>query len=182
MEWGYVVFLILMGLAGAADVRTYRVPAVLSAALAVSGIAFSALQGWRSLALALATGVGFFLFGLFLYRLGGMGGADVELMAITGLWLGPEGALVVILLAAAIGVVWGLYKWVRLGIFRERVSAFAGAIYLRAVYRVKTVVGSRLPDDPEAPVPPEAVPFAACLAASSALYCVIKLFGGGLVA
>lgn len=179
--WGYPVFVSLMALAGLADVRSYRVPAALSVALAASGVAFSALRGWRSLALALAAGAGFYLFGLLLYRMGGVGGADAELMAVTGLWLGPQGALAVILMAAMVGVAWGLVKWARLGIFRERASAFAGALYLRAVYGARIRSGPRLPEEPEAPVPPEAVPFAACLAVASAVYCAFKLLGGGLI-
>lgn len=179
--WGYVVFVGLMALAGAADVRTYRIPAWLSAALAASGAAFAALQGRRELVLGLAAGAGLFLFGLLLYRAGGVGGADVELMGIMGLWLGPAGALAVVLLAAAIGVAWGLLKWARLGVFRERASAFAGALYLRVAYGVKADLAPKLPKDPGAPIPPEAVPFAACLAVSSAVYCAIKLFGGGLL-
>ncbi|MBV8344104.1 MAG: prepilin peptidase [Candidatus Eremiobacteraeota bacterium] len=79
------VWLTLAGCCAAAfcDVRSRRIPNWLTGSLALAALAVHALDGWKSLAVALAVMSGLTLLGTLVYARGGIGGGDVKL-AISG--------------------------------------------------------------------------------------------------
>ncbi|KYH30752.1 A24 family peptidase [Neomoorella mulderi] len=169
-------FLVPVSIAGFYDWRRNIVPDAVTFPLMLAGMVYQGLYGgpggWQE---ALVGGFIFFLFGCFLYRLGGFGGGDVKLMAAFGFWLGPGRAAGVILAAAIMGIAWGLCKYARLGILRERLQVFGRALYLRLAYGAKLAwCLPRLPGDINAPAPREAVPFGACLAAAALLLTILQ--------
>jgi prepilin peptidase CpaA len=96
-------------LASVVDVRTRRIPNVLTFGAALAGIAaHAALQGFGG-ALAAVSGwvVGTLLF-LPFFLLRGMGGGDVKLLAALGAWIGPQEAVFLALYSLIAGGVLGL--------------------------------------------------------------------------
>ncbi len=91
------------------DLKTRRIPNVLTFGAALAGIAVHAyLGGWTGAGLSVAgwlVGVAFFLP---LFMLGGMGAGDVKLLAAIGAWLGPAATVWVALFSAIAGGVMGL--------------------------------------------------------------------------
>ncbi|WP_258359097.1 A24 family peptidase [Moorella sulfitireducens] len=168
-------FLVPVSMAGFYDWRRNIVPNTVTFPLMLGGMVYRGLYGGPGgLQEAFIGGFAFFLFGCFLYRLGGCGGGDVKLMAAFGFWLGPGRAAGVILAAVIMGTAWGLYKYARLGIFRERLQVFLCALYLKLAYGVKLAwCLPRLPRDIDAPAPREAVPFGACLASVALLLTIL---------
>lgn len=99
----------VLALAAAVDLRTRRIPNVLTLGAALGFLAWRvAFQGADGLLLGLA-GLGLGL-GLMLapYALGVMGGGDVKLMAVVGAALGPAGALWSFLFTSLLGGVYAL--------------------------------------------------------------------------
>jgi prepilin peptidase CpaA len=106
MQISHVMALLLGGLACAFDLRTRRIPNVLTFGGAAVGLVYAftshgfsgllaSLEGW---------GVGLALF-LPMFLLGGMGAGDVKLLACLGAWVGPfEAVWVAIYLMVAGGV------------------------------------------------------------------------------
>ena len=86
--------LVVASAACVTDLRTRRVPNLLTFSAALAGFGYGLISGsWAGLGWALAgcaTGLAVFL-PFFLLR--GIGGGDVKLMAALGAWLGPAGAL-----------------------------------------------------------------------------------------
>lgn len=96
----------LLAWAAVVDVRCRRVPNWLTFALVLSGLAQS-LTAWRGVTFVeslAGLAVGFAL-PLVVYILGGMGAADVKLLAGVGSWLGPRTVLLVFAAAAVAGLV-----------------------------------------------------------------------------
>jgi prepilin peptidase CpaA len=91
------------------DLRTRRIPNVLTLGAACAAVAFhTAVSGWSGLgssAAGWALGVALFL-PIFLLR--GMGAGDVKLLAAVGAWLGPGQVLWVALLTSVTGGVLGV--------------------------------------------------------------------------
>jgi prepilin peptidase CpaA len=86
------------------DVRTRRIPNVLTFGAALAGLLFQIVTGGVNGALASSSGwlVGVLLF-LPFFLLGGMGGGDVKLLAALGAWLGPVETLWLALYATLAG-------------------------------------------------------------------------------
>jgi prepilin peptidase CpaA len=96
------------------DVRTRRIPNVLTFALALSGLAQSFLATgtvgpWASSG-GLALGFGL---GLGLFVLGGMGGGDVKLLAGLGAWTGPWGVVAIVVIEKVLAMLFvvGAAAW-----------------------------------------------------------------------
>ena len=89
-----ILLLGLLGVAVASDLRRHRIPnflVVLVLALGLAGQAYSGgTSGFGDGALGLLIGFGVFLP---LYALGGMAAGDVQLIAMVGAFLAPNGAL-----------------------------------------------------------------------------------------
>ena len=86
------------------DARTRRIPNALTFALAAAGLAYAftggSIVGPGGAALGLVAGFGLLVVP---YAIGAMGGGDVKLLAAVGAWLGPAGALGVVVVAALAG-------------------------------------------------------------------------------
>ncbi|MFZ5591776.1 MAG: prepilin peptidase, partial [Bacillota bacterium] len=88
---------------------------------------------------------------------GGMGGGDVKLAAGIGLWLGLYRTWLVFILAAVLGLCWGLLR-----LYRQRMLATWWEELRTGGWRQR-----HLPEDDAVPPPPGAVPFGACLAVAA---------------
>ena len=86
------------------DLRTRRIPNVLTFSAAAAGLVYhTALGGWDGFATASLGWVAGLLLFLPLFLLRGMGAGDVKLLAAFGALLGPQLTLVAALAAAIIG-------------------------------------------------------------------------------
>jgi prepilin peptidase CpaA len=95
----------LLAAAAAADLRAFRIPNWVSAALValflVNGLPQHAELGWAG---HLGVGGAVFAVGLVVYAFGGMGAGDVKLLAATSLWLGPSLLVPHLLATSLLGV------------------------------------------------------------------------------
>ena len=110
MAVAQVVSLVLATVACACDLRTRRIPQVLTLGGAAAGLAFHTVNGGWSAGVASATGwaVGIAIFFL-PFALGGLGAGDVKLLGAIGAWLGPMNALWVGLYAGAAGGILAIF-------------------------------------------------------------------------
>lgn len=116
------------------DVRSRRIPNVLTFGAALAGVAFhAAAPGGQGLVHALGGwGVGVLIF-LLPFVLGGMGAGDVKLVAALGAWLGPVEALWLALYTGVAGGVMALGVALVRGYLRQ---AFANVYLLLMHWRV----------------------------------------------
>jgi len=123
MQVNHVIALLLGGLACGFDLRTRRIPNLLTfggAALAfvyavtMNGFGgfLTSVEGW---------GVGLAIF-LPMFLLGGMGAGDVKLLACLGAWVGPQGAFWMAIYAMVAGGVMGIIVALATGYARQAVS------------------------------------------------------------
>lgn len=89
--------------AAASDVRTRRIPNLLTVPAFVAALLLAAAQGLHTFGGALAgAGLGLAI-GSLLLALGGMGGGDAKLLTVVGAFLGPQGFLVAMATTAIAG-------------------------------------------------------------------------------
>jgi prepilin peptidase CpaA len=131
VEWACVGGLAIV--AALWDVRTGRIPNVLTFGAAAAGLVWSvAIGGFDGLGTSLLGSlVGLALF-FPLFALGGMGGGDVKLLAAIGAWLGPLGAVYTALWGSLAGGVLALAVGVSQGYLRE---ALRNVLAMLAVWR-----------------------------------------------
>ena len=159
----HVVVILVAGMAALFDIRTARIPNLLTFGAAAAALVYlSASNGWPGLAEAIeGWGVGVLLFAPF-FALGGMGAGDVKLLGAIGAWLGPRETLWVALYASMAGGVMALIVAVANGYLRR---AFVNLGMLITYWRI---VGIRaMPEltlkDGHAPRLPYTVPIMAGL-------------------
>ncbi|MCC8139487.1 MAG: A24 family peptidase [Lachnospiraceae bacterium] len=128
--------ILLAGLAAAAwmDGRSRRIPNGLLLALFIARILLL-ICGFGSLIVSLAgmATLGGLLFSLYLFLHSGIGAGDVKLFAVIGFYLGAEAALMVLFLAMAGALVWGLIAQRRGGREQEEGVAIAPFAFLAEV-------------------------------------------------
>lgn len=113
---GTVAFGAVMIAALVWDVRERRIPNQLVIAGLVLGLALRASGGWASIGAGLAGGLLALGLTFPLFALRAMGGGDVKLFGVAGLFLGPAGFLLALLASAVIGGVLGLAAAIRGGV------------------------------------------------------------------
>lgn len=148
------------------DVRTHRVPNVLTFGTALAGLVAHGVTGGTA---AVAASGGGWLLGLVLfmpfYLLGGLGAGDVKLLAALGAWLGPRDIVWVALYGALAGGVLAVVVSFAHGYLRR---ALANLWVLLTHWRVAglgPVPGLTLADAP-GPRLPYTLPIAAGLVAT----------------
>jgi prepilin peptidase CpaA len=100
-----VWFVVGQGWAAASDAVRMRIPNALILYL-LTGFALTVAlshPGWIDLAAHVAVGLAILGGALILFARGWMGGGDVKLLAVTGLWLGPAAMPALLLLTALAG-------------------------------------------------------------------------------
>lgn len=122
MATNQAVVLILGGIACVCDLRTRRIPNLLTFGGAAFAIVYSLVVSGTG---GLVTSLGGWITGLVLFlpmfALGGMGAGDVKLAACLGAWLGPLASLFVALYAALAGGVMAVGLALATGYFRQAV-------------------------------------------------------------
>lgn len=115
------------------DYRTYFLPDILTVPLLILGFAAASMDmGWVSVAESAAGAVaGYFLpvlasLLIVWHKKDAFGGGDIKMLAALGAWLGTEGLLYVIALAAASGIVYALCR-------RQKAIAFGPMIALAGI-------------------------------------------------
>lgn len=102
-----LVAIAIVGMAACVwDVRTHRIPNVLTLSAAVAAILFhAATAGWSGVGFSVSGWlVGTLVFFPF-FAVRGMGAGDVKLLAAFGAWLGPRDVLYVAAAAAILGAI-----------------------------------------------------------------------------
>ena len=104
----YVVLFVAM-VACVTDIRSRRIPNVLTFGAAAAAVVFHVLTNGTSGLLVALSGwtVGLLLF-LPFFLLGGMGGGDVKLLAALGAWIGPRDVFMLAIYASLAGGVLGV--------------------------------------------------------------------------
>ena len=98
------LFVILLMLAGRADLKTFKIPNQIPVAIALLMPAYGlSADGPFPWILSLAVAGGVFLTGLGFFSLRLMGGGDVKLMSAVSLWAGPLYALDFLLVTMLMG-------------------------------------------------------------------------------
>ncbi len=104
--------LLAAAIACVTDVRTRRIPNLLVIALAASGLAMHATQGWQSVAMSLAVLVLTLAVGALVFSFGFVGGGDVKLIGAAAVTLTPPEAmqfvLYTLLCGGALGIAFSL--------------------------------------------------------------------------
>jgi prepilin peptidase CpaA len=159
----HIVVVLIAGMACLSDIRTARIPNLLTFGAAAAGVLYLfASSGWPGMAEAIeGWAVGVLLFAPF-FALGGMGAGDVKLLGAMGAWIGPREILWVALYASMAGGVMALIVALATGYLRRAIAN------LRMLITYWQVVGIRpLPEltlaGGHAPSLPYAVPMAAGL-------------------
>jgi prepilin peptidase CpaA len=134
METPHAAVLLVGLVASVFDLRTRRIPNLLTFGGAALALAYSTWIGGFG-GLAASAGGWFVGAGLFLpmFALGGMGAGDVKLAACIGAWLGPMPALFVALYSAIAGGVMAVAVALAVGYFKQ---AIANVWLLLAHWRV----------------------------------------------
>jgi len=127
------------------DVRTRRIPNVLTLSGAVAGLLYHlATSGLGGLQTAAAGWILGLLLLLPYFALGGMGGGDVKLVAALGAWLGPWETFWLAMYAGIAGGVLGLMVAVSHGYVRRAVANVSTIFGYWAVAGLKPVPGMTL--------------------------------------
>jgi prepilin peptidase CpaA len=117
MTWlGLVALISVLVIAAWTDVRSRRIPNVLTLSALVAALVLAAIAGDGAL-LAAAKGAGLgLLVALPLLAVGGMGGGDAKLLIAVGAFTGPAGFMAALAWSGMVGVVMALWLGYRRGV------------------------------------------------------------------
>jgi len=88
-DWIMGSTLLLLAVGSWTDLRSMRIPNMLTAGFAVGGVIFHTVwSGWNGLAASIVGGLAGALPFLLLYRFGGIGAGDIKWFAAYGMWAG----------------------------------------------------------------------------------------------
>jgi prepilin peptidase CpaA len=168
------VTLIFVALCMAWDVRTLRVPNVLTFPAIVMGLVLNAwlfgVEGLRASALGCTIAIGL-LFAPF--ALGGVGGGDVKMMGAVGAFLGPTLVLACLVVGLALGGVFAVLQLAGRARLREKLVATAfmvrNAVLARSLEPLKLS-----PADSNAVAFPYSVPLGLGTASVIAISVILK--------
>jgi prepilin peptidase CpaA len=136
----------IVGMAACAwDVRTQRIPNVLTLSAAVAAIVFhAATAGWSGAGVSVSGWlVGTLLF-FPLFAVRGMGAGDVKLLAAFGAWLGPRDVVYVAVATAIIGALFALGLVMARKRTQETYMHMWGLLSVWSLEGVRTVPGLTL--------------------------------------
>jgi prepilin peptidase CpaA len=123
METKHVVVLLIAFVACITDLRTRRIPNVLTFGAAAAGLAFHTLfpqgDGFVGAGLGLVVGVVVFFIP---FALGGLGGGDVKLLGALGAWLGVSEVVWLALYTGVAGGVMAIVVSLATGYLRQALS------------------------------------------------------------
>jgi prepilin peptidase CpaA len=123
MAWGDGAAIGIALVASGFDLKSRRIPNVLTFGATAAGVVFAAATGgFAGIGAGLAGWLIAMALWLPIYAVGGMGAGDVKLMAAIGMWMGPAGALHAALYAAIAGGVLALGVALSRGIVRQTVD------------------------------------------------------------
>jgi prepilin peptidase CpaA len=137
-----ITTLAFIGVCVVSDLRTLRIPNLLTGPAIVIGLALNAwLLGWEGARLSL-TGFGLAVLLLFVpFALGGIGGGDVKMMGAVGSLLGPHLVTQGLILGVVLGGLFAVVQLARLARLREKLAAtwsmFGNAILTRSLEPLK---------------------------------------------
>ena len=123
MEFKYIAVLAVALVACVTDLRSRRIPNVLTFGAAGAGILFHVFapagEGATAAALGWLLGVAIFFVP---FALGGLGGGDVKLLGALGAWLGPSAIFWAALYTGVAGGVMAIITALASGYFRKALS------------------------------------------------------------
>lgn len=149
MELGRVIVLGVVGAAAVIDVRSRRIPNVLTFGAAAAALLYASwTAGLHGLALSAggwAVGIALFL-PMFLLR--GMGAGDVKLLGAVGGWLGPAGVLYAGLYSVLAGGVLALIVGAIHGYLGKALSNLWGLLMFWRTAGIQPLPGLTIDDAP----------------------------------
>jgi prepilin peptidase CpaA len=164
MVWAGWASLAVAAAACFTDLRTRRIPNLLTFGAALVAFGFHGLTGgWPALGVSAAGwGVGILLF-LPLFLLRGIGGGDVKLLAALGAWVGPGQTVWVALWAGVAGGVFAVVISLMSGYTRHAFTNVWGLLSYWRVMGMRPHPTLNLEAKPTAPRLPYALPLTAGL-------------------
>jgi prepilin peptidase CpaA len=120
------LLLVLVVLAAVSDIRTRRIPNVLTVCALFVALALRSFLGGGALVDGLQGAGLAMLLMLPLFALGGVGGGDLKLLVAVGAFLGPRDLLVALLVTAVAGGVLALGETIRRGVVLPSLLNTAG--------------------------------------------------------
>jgi leader peptidase (prepilin peptidase)/N-methyltransferase len=179
VEYIYAIPLGLSAICAYTDLKTNHVLNKITFPMALLGLIYAALTGRIVMSLiGMAIGFGIMLVP---FLIGGCAAGDIKLSGAIGAWLGM-GILPVLLAACVMSFVWGTIRMYKAGVLKSQATIFFRGIYCWAVYGMQGVIPiNKLPEDENAPLPPEAIPFGACLAIGTWVWIVMTFWQSALI-
>lgn len=170
----FTVTLVFLGVAIATDLRTRRIPNVVTGPAILAGLGLNAwISGWDGLTASVLGCLAATAILICPFALGGVGGGDVKMMAAVGALLGPRLAFYSLVLGLVLGGVVAVVQLAR----RARLHEKLAAMYRMAVNAVlaRSMEPLRLSSsDPNAVVLPYSLPLGVGTAAVIAVSLVVR--------